>query len=59
LAASQGSTPKKAGAPLVKGRPTKAALTVMLIDGYTRVSLLEEADDLLIGNFELLHSRYS
>ena len=26
---------------------------------YKRISLLEEADDLLIGKFGLFHSRYS
>ena len=30
-----------------------------ITDGHTRVSLLEEADDLLIGKSGLFHSRYS
>jgi hypothetical protein len=49
----------KAGAPLVKGGLAKATGPAKLLDGHARVSLFEEANDLLIGKSGLFHSRYS
>jgi len=49
----------KARTPLVKGRLTKATGPAKFLDGHARVSLFEEADDLLIGKSGLFHSRYS
>ena len=43
----------------VNGRLTKAAKAAKFFDGYALVSLLEEADDLLIGKTALFHNRYS
>ena len=49
----------KAGAPLVKGGLAKATGPAKLLDGHARVSLFEEANDLLIGKSGFFHSRYS
>jgi hypothetical protein len=37
----------------------KATVHVKFLDGNSRVSLFEEADDLLIGKYGLFQSRYS
>jgi len=37
----------------------KATGPAKFLDGHARVSLFEEADDLLIGKSGLFHSRYS
>jgi len=49
----------KAGAPLVEGWLAKATGPAKFLDGHARVSLFEEANDLLIGKSGLFHSRYS
>jgi len=49
----------KAGAPLIEGWLAKATGPAKFLDGHARVSLFEEADDLLIGKSGLFHSRYS
>jgi len=49
----------KAGAPLVEGWLAKATGAAKFLDGHARVSLFEEANDLLIGKSGLFHSRYS
>lgn len=49
----------KAGAPLIEGWLAKATGPAKFLDGHARVSLFEEANDLLIGKSGLFHSRYS
>jgi hypothetical protein len=47
------------GAPHVNGWLAKATVVAKFLDGHARVSLFEEADNLLIGKSGLFHSRYS
>ena len=49
----------KAGAPLVEGWLAKATGPAKFLDGHARVSLFEEANDLLIGEYCLLHVHHS
>ena len=49
----------KAGTPLANGRLTEATGPAKFRDGHSRVSLFEEADDLLIGKSGLFQSCYS
>jgi hypothetical protein len=45
--------------PLVNGRLAEATGLAKFLYGHARVSLFEEADDLLIGKSGLFHSCYS
>jgi hypothetical protein len=47
------------GAPLVKRRIAEAAIAAQLLDRHAGLGLLEEADDLFLGESALLHVRHS
>jgi len=49
----------EARAPLVKGRLANATRVANVLDGHACFGLLEEADDLFIGESRLLHVRHS
>lgn len=52
-----GLHPAELGAPLVEGRFAEAAQAAQFVDRHSGFSLLEESDDLLIGESALLHVR--
>jgi hypothetical protein len=47
------------GAPLVKRRIAEATVAAQLLDWHTGLDLLEEPDDLFLGESALLHVHHS